>query len=71
MFGIADEAISAQARDGHEAAVREALVYLERDACIVRRGKGGAVQLGGRGFLGAAFRHRTSRAGDPLLHPTS
>lgn len=68
VFGIADEQVSAKVRDGHEAAVREALGYLEREACIVRRGKGGAVQLQGRGFVAAAFRHRTSRAGDPLLH---
>lgn len=68
VFGIAEEDVSAQVRDGHEAAVREALAYLEREACIVRRGRGGAVQLQGRGFVAAAFRHRTSRAGDPLLH---
>ncbi len=37
-------------------------------ACIVRRGKGGAVELPGGGFVAAAFEHRSSRAGDPLLH---
>lgn len=68
LFGIAEEVISAQVRDGHEAAVREALGYLERHACIVRRGHAGAIQLAGGGFVAAAFRHRTSRAGDPLLH---
>ena len=29
---------------------------------------GGAIVVKGRGFVGAAFRHRSSRAGDPLLH---
>ena len=26
------------------------------------------MQVEGRGFVAAAFRHRSSRAGDPLLH---
>jgi conjugative relaxase-like TrwC/TraI family protein len=68
LFGVADEAISAQIRDGHEAAVAEALAYLEREACIVRRGRAGRIQLPAGGFVAAAFRHRASRAGDPLLH---
>src|SRR3546814_12159725 len=33
-----------------------------------RRGKGGHTVLDGDGFVAAAFRHRTSRAGDPHLH---
>ncbi|WP_372789143.1 MobF family relaxase [Paraconexibacter sp.] len=68
LFGIADRDLSAEVRDGHEAAVRDALGYLERNACIVRRGPGGRIQLRGQGFVAAAFRHRTSRDGDPLLH---
>jgi hypothetical protein len=52
----------------HEAAVVEAMAYLEREACGVRRGHGGAIAMRGRGFVAAAFGHRTSRAGDPLLH---
>jgi conjugative relaxase-like TrwC/TraI family protein len=42
--------------------------YLEREACWTRRGRAGAIRLPGQGFLAAAFRHRSSRAGDPLLH---
>ena len=42
--------------------------YLEREACWTRRGRAGAIRLPGRGFVAAAFRHRSSRAGDPLLH---
>jgi ATP-dependent exoDNAse (exonuclease V) alpha subunit len=34
----------------------------------VRRGRDGANRLRGGGFVAAAFGHRTSRAGDPLLH---
>jgi conjugative relaxase-like TrwC/TraI family protein len=33
-----------------------------------RRGKGGLSVITGKGFAAAAFDHRTSRAGDPLLH---
>lgn len=55
-------------RDAHEAAVDAALAALETEACRVRRGKGGATVLPGDGFVAAAFRHRTSRAGDPHLH---
>ena len=41
---------------------------MEREACRARRGQGGAIVVKGQGFIGAAFRHRASRAGDPLLH---
>lgn len=68
LFGIGDGQLAAQLRNGHEAAVAEALAFLEREACIVRRGKGGAIQLAGSGYIVAAYRHRSSRAGDPLLH---
>lgn len=52
----------------HDAAVAASLNYLERVASGARRGKGGRVSIDSKGFVGAAFRHRTSRAGDPLLH---
>ena len=54
--------------NSHDAAVAAALGYLERHASGARRGKGGRIRIKSEGFLGAAFRHRTSRAGDPLLH---
>jgi hypothetical protein len=48
--------------------VAAALDYLERHAAYARRGKGGREQVQAAGFVAAAFRHRTSRADDPLLH---
>ena len=54
--------------NSHDAAVAAALGYLERQASGARRGKGGKHSIASKGFIGAAFRHRTSRAGDPLLH---
>jgi conjugative relaxase-like TrwC/TraI family protein len=68
LFGIVELGVAAQIASAHEAAVAAAMGYLERDACITRRGRGGAIRMPGRGFVAAAFRHRSSRAGDPLLH---
>jgi conjugative relaxase-like TrwC/TraI family protein len=42
--------------------------YLEQTACAVRRGHAGANSERGGGFVGAVFRHRTSRLGDPGIH---
>lgn len=52
----------------HDAAVRDAFSYLEREACFVQRGPGGSEIQPGAGLIGMAFRHRMSRAGDPALH---
>ncbi|MCZ7535218.1 MAG: AAA family ATPase [Acidimicrobiia bacterium] len=55
-------------RAAHDSGVDAALAYLEAEACWSRRGTNGIVALRGDGFVAAAFRHRTSRAGDPHLH---
>jgi Ti-type conjugative transfer relaxase TraA len=68
VFGVADPDVARRVIGAHEQAVGQALDYLEREACWTRRGQAGAVRLPGRGFVAAAFRHRSSRAGDPLLH---
>lgn len=67
-FAIGDPWTARVLRDCHERAVDDALAYLEREACRARRGKGGLQVIKGKGFAAAAFDHRTSRAGDPLLH---
>jgi len=54
--------------NAHDAAVAAALAYLERHASGARRGRAGRISIASKGFIAAAFRHRTSRAGDPLLH---
>jgi conjugative relaxase-like TrwC/TraI family protein len=51
----------------HRASVEAAVSYLERSACLTRRGAA-AEFVPGWGFLAAAYRHRSSRAGDPQLH---
>src|SRR3954447_26204423 len=68
LFGVGEAEIARVLRECHEAAVDDAIGYLEREACRARRGKDGLLQVQGRGFVAAAFGHRTSRAGDPLLH---
>ena len=68
LFGLGGFEASAEVRAAHEAAVDAALGYLERAACWSRRGTDGVEQVAGEGFVGAAFRHRSSRAGDPHLH---
>jgi conjugative relaxase-like TrwC/TraI family protein len=67
-FGLGDDDLQARVRDAHDVAVREALGHLERSAAGVRRGHGGAIVEEASGLVAAAFRHRTSRAGDPQLH---
>ena len=68
LFGIGDDELRAALRDAHDQAVLDALGYMERAAAVTRRGPGGVHAIAGNGFVAAAFRHRTSRAGDPQLH---
>jgi conjugative relaxase-like TrwC/TraI family protein len=63
-----DEQVRRTISDAHEASWRAALAYLESEAGVVRRGRGGQVREHGEGFVAAAYRHRTSRAQDPHLH---
>ena len=68
LHALGDEDVAAAVTEAHEEAVTASLAYLEREACGTRRGPGGVDYHPGKGFVAAGFRHRTSRAGDPLLH---
>ena len=88
LYAVSDDPrVQAAIVDAGEAALRDALAWLEREAVNVRRGSGDEVYLSNlaakdpdaaeaarvrslpaHGVVAAAFRHRTSRAGDPLLH---
>lgn len=68
LFALGDDVLSQRMRDAHDAAVADALGYLERTAAHGRRGHAGAERIRTSGFVAAVFRHRTSRAGDPNLH---
>ena len=68
LWAVGEVDVARQVRLGHEAAVGASVGYLEREACRARRGAGGTTHVAGDGLVAAAFRHRASRAGDPLLH---
>jgi conjugative relaxase-like TrwC/TraI family protein len=68
LFGLGDRTVAPVVRDVHDQAVADALGYIERNAIWTRRGQGGQRVLRGEGVKVAAFRHRSSRAGDPQLH---
>ena len=55
-------------RQAHREAVDAVIGYVERHALYARRGKGDRGKVETDGLVAAAFDHRTSRAGDPLLH---
>jgi conjugative relaxase-like TrwC/TraI family protein len=68
LYAVAGGEMSAELSEAHERAVAAAVSYLEREACLTRRGHAGAERVAGEGFVAAAYRHRLSRAGDPQLH---
>ncbi len=68
LFGLGEPGTARQVRDAHDHAVEAALEWSERHAVWSRRGHGGVEQVRGEGLIAAAFRHRTSRNGDPHLH---
>ncbi len=82
LYAVSDDPrVQGAIVEAGEVAVREALGWLERAAIQVQRGShnqawlarqsdpsAGPRRLGTHGVVAAGFRHRTSRAGDPLLH---
>ncbi len=55
LFAIGDGETSRALVEAHEEAVGAAVGYLEREACRVRRGRGGRVELAAEGFVAAAL----------------
>jgi conjugative relaxase-like TrwC/TraI family protein len=69
VYFLGGEQAQAAVRQAHDEAVMAGLGYMEREACVVRDGKGGSKgKQVAQGFVGGVFRHRTSRALDPQLH---
>jgi hypothetical protein len=62
LFRLAALDVAGEVRAAHDLAVDAALGFSEREACGTRRGTDGVDAFDGAGFVGAAFRHRTSRA---------
>lgn len=83
LYAVSDDpAVQGAVIEAGETAMRAAIGWLEREAIQVQRGShnqawlathadtpgAGPRRLGTSGVVAASFRHRTSRASDPLLH---
>jgi conjugative relaxase-like TrwC/TraI family protein len=67
LYALGDEATGRKVAEAHQAGVRAAVAYLDQQVGT-RTGRHGAEHVQGEGLLAVGFTHRTSRAGDPLLH---
>ncbi|MCB2176358.1 MAG: relaxase domain-containing protein [Actinomycetales bacterium] len=68
LWAVADRPTAAAIERAHDAAVGDALAFLESTALFTREGTNGVRQVETRGLVAVAFTHRDSRAGDPDLH---
>ena len=68
LWAVADPAVAAVIEQAHQAAVQDALAFIEKHALFTRTGPQGIRQVNVRGLVATAFTHRDSRAGDPDLH---
>jgi conjugative relaxase-like TrwC/TraI family protein len=68
LWAVADPAVAAVVERAHQAAVNDALKFIEKHALFTRTGPQGIRQVNVRGLVATAFTHRDSRAGDPDLH---
>ena len=68
LWAVADPAVAAVIEQAHQAAVKDALAFIETHALFTRTGPRGIRQVNVRGLVATAFTHRDSRAGDPDLH---
>jgi conjugative relaxase-like TrwC/TraI family protein len=68
LYGLGPDWVANAVSRAHDTAAKDALRYLERHALLARRGAGGERRVATTGAVAVAFRHRTSRSGDPQLH---
>ena len=68
LWAVADPAVATTIERAHQAAVKDALRFIENHALFTRTGPQGIRQVNVRSLVAAAFTHRDSRAGDPDLH---
>ncbi|MEI2699047.1 MAG: MobF family relaxase [Microthrixaceae bacterium] len=67
LWALGGSQIAGTVRDAHTAAVDQVVAYYEHHAVRARSPQSGR-RVETHGMIAAAFDHRTSRAGDPLLH---
>ena len=70
LWAVADPAVAAVIERAHQAAVQDALAFIEKHALFTRTGRQGIRQVNVRGLVAAAFTHRDSRAGTRICTPT-
>jgi conjugative relaxase-like TrwC/TraI family protein len=68
LWAVAEPGVAAVIERAHQAAVNDALGFIEQQALFTRTGPQGIRQVNVCGLVAAAFTHRDSRAGDPDLH---
>ncbi|WP_312884905.1 MobF family relaxase, partial [Nocardia barduliensis] len=68
LWALAPRGIAEKIEAAHQAAVDDALTWLEQHAIFTRLGRNGVRQVDVEGIVAARFTHRDSRAGDPDLH---
>ena len=68
LWAIASPDVAARIERAHQAAVKDALTFIEEHALFTRTGTNGVRQVDVQGLVATAFTHRDSRAGDPDLH---
>ena len=68
LWAVAEPAVAAVIERAHQAAVKDALTFIEKHALFTLTGPQGIRQVNVRGLVATAFTHRDSRAGDPDLH---
>jgi conjugative relaxase-like TrwC/TraI family protein len=68
LWAVAEPAVAATIERAHQAAVKDALTFIENHVLFTRTGPQGIRQVNVRGLVAGAFTHRDSRAGDPDLH---
>jgi conjugative relaxase-like TrwC/TraI family protein len=68
LWAVAEPVVAAVIEQAHQAAVQDALTFIEKHALFTRTGPQGIRQVNVRGLVATAFTHRDSRAGDPDLH---
>ncbi|MEV0110609.1 MobF family relaxase [Nocardia sp. NPDC050799] len=68
LWALAPRNIADRIEAAHQAAIDDALDWLEHHGIYTRLGRNGVRQVDVDGLVAARFTHRDSRAGDPDLH---
>ncbi|MBY0442961.1 MAG: relaxase domain-containing protein [Mycobacteriaceae bacterium] len=68
LWALAPRAVAEVIEECQDAAVADALAFVESSGAFTRSGTNGVAQVDTTGLIAAMFTHRDSRAGDPDLH---